>query len=115
VWVGFDDGRSIGLSGSRAALPIFARFLVSSIGRYGTEEFQRPPGLDIVEIDAQSGLRAGGGCRGDAELFLWGTAPEGSCTRSRIAGTWRELSSRVYREVSPLIEELRRRLNRGHR
>ncbi len=27
VWVGFDDGHSIGLPGSRAALPIFAAFL----------------------------------------------------------------------------------------
>ena len=35
VWVGFDDGESIGLPGSRAALPIYAAFL-RAIGRAGT-------------------------------------------------------------------------------
>ncbi len=45
VWVGFDDGRSIGLPGSQAALPIFAA-LIHELGRAG--EPPLPPKNDQV-------------------------------------------------------------------
>lgn len=41
VWVGFDDGASIGLPGSRAALPIYAAFL-HAIGRAGAPPPESP-------------------------------------------------------------------------
>jgi len=104
VWVGFDDGRSIGLGGSRAALPIFARFLVDAVGRYGGEEFSRPYGVDVVEVNQQTGLRAGPGCRGEAEVFLRGTAPYESCSGWTLP---RRRSSSIVR----LIDEFRRRLS----
>jgi penicillin-binding protein 1B len=117
VWVGFDDGRSIGLSGSRAAMPIFARFLIDALGRYGGKEFTVPRGLEIVEVNRQTGMLAGPGCRGEAEVFLTGTAPTESCSRywapSRRYGNDR---SRWYeRLVGPLIAELRRSLQRDRR
>jgi penicillin-binding protein 1B len=80
VWVGFDDGRSIGLAGSQAALPIFARFLIDALGRDGDGQFQPPMGLEVVEVDGETGLRAGPGCRGEFEVFVVGTAPESSCS-----------------------------------
>jgi len=86
VWVGFDDGRSLSLSGSRAALPIFAGFMARATGRFGDEGewrspgFEAPPGLQSVNVDPASGLRGGPGCPGRPELFLWGTAPERSCS-----------------------------------
>jgi penicillin-binding protein 1B len=86
VWVGFDEGRTIGLPGARVALPIFARFLNEAVGpygeagRYASVGFRRPAGLEIVEVDSRSGLRAGPGCRGEPELFLPGTAPRWSCS-----------------------------------
>ena len=39
VWVGFDDGRSVGLPGSRAALPIFAALLREFLGPEGGAAF----------------------------------------------------------------------------
>jgi penicillin-binding protein 1B len=86
VWVGFDDGRSLGLSGSRAALPVFARFMAGATGRtgetgeWGSRGFRAPEGLEIVEVDPVTGLRAGPGCRGRAEWFIRGTAPARSCS-----------------------------------
>jgi penicillin-binding protein 1B len=115
VWVGFDDGRSIGLSGSNAALPIFARFLNDAVGRERGDEFAVPSGLEVVEVNQETGLLAGPGCRGEAEVFLQGTAPTTSC--SRYWSPRRSYSSdrdRWYdRLVRPLIAELRRSLQRG--
>ncbi len=81
VWVGFDDGSPTGLSGSRAALPIFADFLRRALGRGGGAEFEVPEGIELVDIDPRTGLRAGWGCFGEPELFLSGTAPELGCGR----------------------------------
>ncbi len=111
VWVGFDNGRSIGLSGSRAALPIFARFMVGAFGRYGEGvEFSMPRGLEVVEINRETGLRAGPGCRGEPEVFIRGTAPTDSCSPYwRSARRIRIASSDWYERVAPLFSELRRR------
>jgi penicillin-binding protein 1B len=114
VWVGFDDGRSIGLSGSRAALPIFARFMVGAVGRYGEDvEFSMPRGLDVVEINRETGLRAGPGCRGEPEVFIRGTAPTQSCSPYwRSSGGIRIARSDWHDRVAPLFAELRRKAER---
>lgn len=83
VWVGFDDGTPVGLSGSRAALPIFADFMIRVLGPRGGRGFRAPEGVEWIEIQPETGLRAGWGCRGEPELFLSGTGPEASC------GYWR--------------------------
>ncbi|WP_420449068.1 PBP1A family penicillin-binding protein [Candidatus Palauibacter sp.] len=83
VWVGFDDGTPVGLPGSRAALPIFADFMIRVLGPHGGRRFRLPAGVEWIEIQPETGLRAGWGCRGEPELFLAGTAPEASC------GYWR--------------------------
>jgi len=86
VWVGFDDGASLGLSGARVALPIFARFMASATGRsgdegeWGSRGFEIPAGLVIAEVDPTTGLRAGLGCRGRDEIFVRGTVPLRSCS-----------------------------------
>ncbi len=79
VWVGFDDGTPLGLTGARAALPIFGHFLIGALGADGGEEFAVPPGLERVAIHEPTGLRAGFLCWGEAEWFLAGTAPVESC------------------------------------
>jgi len=79
VWVGFDDGSAVGLPGSVAALPIFAEFIKGALGPEGGRGFPMPDGLEYVQIQADTGLRAGWGCKGDPELFLYGTAPVESC------------------------------------
>jgi penicillin-binding protein 1B len=78
VWVGFDDGASLGVPGSVAALPIFADFVIGALGPEGRSPFLEPGGLERVSIDPATGLRA---VQGEPELFLAGTAPEGSLDR----------------------------------
>jgi membrane carboxypeptidase/penicillin-binding protein len=112
VWVGFDDGSTIGLSGSRAAMPIFTRFMIDALGRYGGEDFEVPRGLEIAEVNRETGLLGGPGCRGENEVFLQGTAPTASCSpywaSSRRLGSQQ---SRWYeRLLQPLIQDLRRSL-----
>jgi membrane carboxypeptidase/penicillin-binding protein len=116
VWVGFDDGRSIGLPGSRAALPIFASFLKGALGPNGGGEFTVPSGVEIVEVDRETGLRAGYGCRGEREVFLRGTAPRESCSPYRsLLSRYRSSASR-YLESMPWLENLpRRRSSRSDR
>jgi penicillin-binding protein 1B len=79
VWVGFDEGKPLGLTGARAALPIFARFLIGALGAEGSRAFAEPPGLERVSIHEPTGLRAGFLCWGESEWFLTGTAPEERC------------------------------------
>jgi len=114
IWVGFDDGRNMGLSGSRAALPIFAQFLIAAQGTDGENEFEVPHGLEVAEVDRQTGLLGGPGCSGDPEVFLRGTAPENSCSphwassrRYRSNTTWR--TSRI----TQALRLLEKRLSRG--
>jgi len=122
VWVGFDDGRGIGLPGARVALPIFARFLSGAIGPggdqwpYGRSAFVRPEGLDVVEVDLQSGLRAGPGCRGVREYFLTGTAPEESCSPLwMLRRSGRRSESWLRQQLNDLRDEMIRALERERR
>lgn len=107
VWVGFDDGHSLGLPGSRLALPIFARFLADAIGPDGDGEFDRPRDLEIVEVNRETGLRAGPGCGGDEEVFLAGTAPQRSCS------PYRDGHIGLPERAVLLIRNLLRELTRG--
>jgi penicillin-binding protein 1B len=107
VWVGFDRGRSLQIPGAGAALPIFAAFLREAIGPFGTEGawgsdgFDVPDGLERARVGPVSGFRGGWECWGEAEWFLSGTAPEGSCRDGR---RWTRSADR---------DELDRLLERG--
>src|SRR5262249_4072880 len=79
VWVGFDDGTPLGLTGAQAAVPIFGRFLIGALGPDSGEEFALPPGLERVAINESTGLRASFSCWGEDEWFLPGTAPTETC------------------------------------
>ncbi len=79
VWVGFDDGSSVGVPASVAALPIFAEFVKLALGTELEEQFHEPPGIESVRVEASSGRRAGLGCPGEYEDFLEGTAPTEVC------------------------------------
>jgi penicillin-binding protein 1B len=111
VWVGFDDSRSVGSSGATAALPIFAHFMADALGEDGGDEFTMPSGVEVVEVDRETGLVAGPGCRGEREVFLRGTAPEESCSPYWSARRSRSRSS-VLGELRRLWDELRHRLER---
>lgn len=122
VWVGFDDGRSVGLPGSQIALPIVARVLLAAGEAAGDADFRVPDEIEIVDIDPETGLRAGPGCWGQPEYFVRGTAPEVSCSRDRVSDWWWRGTERLRVEARALVDELGRlaaerldRVRRGSR
>lgn len=85
VWVGFDDPKSLGSreTGALAALPIWREFMERAIEIQPLREFPAPPGISIVTIDRETGLRADrrAGCNHlISEVFLRGTEPTGYCS-----------------------------------
>jgi penicillin-binding protein 1B len=88
VWVGYDDAQSIGLTGSRVALPIVARFLRAALGSDESADFPMPDGIQVAEVDPSSGRLAAWGCGGAQEVFLDGTAPTEQCESSWAPGRW---------------------------
>jgi penicillin-binding protein 1B len=55
VWVGFDHGRALGLPGSRAALPIWTKFMKMAIAGRPVSVFRPPPGVMFARIDPTTG------------------------------------------------------------
>jgi penicillin-binding protein 1B len=80
VWVGYDDNRPTRLSGSRAALPIWARFAVARRPAGGYEALEPPPTVFFFEVDPETGGHAGRRCPTVIqEAFVDGTRPDGDC------------------------------------
>jgi penicillin-binding protein 1A len=77
VWVGFDDGRSLGHgeAGGRSAAPIWADFMSKALAGQPIRDFVQPPGVVVVQIDPATGLLPAPGAQGRDEVFLDGTAP----------------------------------------
>lgn len=79
VWVGFDEESSLGVNetGSRAASPIWVRFMEKALNGRPVLPFPPPPpGIEMVKVDPDSGLLAGSGAdRFIYEAFKIGTAP----------------------------------------
>lgn len=69
VWVGFDDGTSVGLTGAAAALPIFAQFVRNAVADGNDGDFPVPDGVEFAY--------AGRDCQ--REAFLTGTVPDQQC------------------------------------
>jgi penicillin-binding protein 1B len=80
VWVGYDDNRGLNLSGSQAAVPIFADFARSVPSQYFSEGFTQPSDIVTAEIDPDTGFLAGPACpQTFTEVFIEGTAPTRVC------------------------------------
>jgi penicillin-binding protein 1B len=65
VWVGFDDGTELGLTGADSALPVWTEFVRRAVElrpELGGTEFARPESVTIVEIDPETGARAHTAC-----------------------------------------------------
>ena len=78
VWVGFDKGRPVGLTGSQAALPTFARFVAASGTTRGT--FAAPAGVVQAAVCTESLQVAEASCpETTTSWFLEGAAPDGGC------------------------------------
>jgi penicillin-binding protein 1B len=81
VWVGFDDNRPIGLSGSQAALPIWTAFMRKALAGRPNIPFEPPEeGIEFASVDAETGQLATAACpRVLSEAFLTGTVPTRTC------------------------------------
>jgi penicillin-binding protein 1B len=81
VWVGFDDNTPVGLSGTRAALPVWVEFMNAALSGRKPSPFPPPPeGVVLVDIDKDTGLLARPGCpKTRSEAFVAGTEPREPC------------------------------------
>ena len=107
VWVGFDDGRSLGLSGARAALPIAGRFLREVFAQESPEQFEVPNGVVMVRTGSRSEGLVSWDCGGEPEVFLEGTEPEDRCGGDEQPDAWTgALNAIRERAAQELIERL---------
>lgn len=78
VWVGFDDGSQLGLTGAASALPIWADFMNAALSNHPewTGDWQMPEGVQQKEIDPTTGQEAvAEATTKRGELFINGTGP----------------------------------------
>ena len=78
VWVGFDDGSQLGLTGAASALPIWAEFMSAALTNHPewTGDWQMPQGVQQTDIDPTTGQVAKADTINKrAELFINGTVP----------------------------------------
>ncbi|MGB8800227.1 MAG: PBP1A family penicillin-binding protein [Candidatus Acidiferrales bacterium] len=90
VWVGFDDNRDLGLSGSASAAPIWAEFMKRAVAlpQYkNTADFDPPPGVIAEMIDPKTGALANSACpQSVQEYFIAGSEPTEVCG-GQVAGS----------------------------
>ena len=82
VWIGYDDNTPTGLSGARAALPIWVEFMKGALAGVKTRPFDVPAeGIVFIDIDKDTGLLASPSCpKVISEAFIPGTEPQERCT-----------------------------------
>jgi penicillin-binding protein 1B len=84
VWVGFDDNQPVGLSGARAALPIWTQFMKAALAGRASVPFDVPEGLAFMNIDADTGKISTPNCpKTINEAFIAGTEPTQVCELHR--------------------------------
>ena len=82
VWVGYDDNRSLGLSGGEAALPVWTRFMKAAVSGTEPARFAPPAGVRVVDVDPETSLVATESCPArERDAFRAETAPKDLCTR----------------------------------
>jgi penicillin-binding protein 1B len=80
VWVGFDEPRTIGLTGAGAALPAWVAFMKDAVRQPNLGFGPPPAGITMVSIDPASGGIATSACPRIQNLpFLEGTEPTHLC------------------------------------
>jgi 1A family penicillin-binding protein len=85
VWVGFDDGTPIGLTGAKAALPVWVAFMRDALRAYESRPFEIPQGVVFRDVDRHSGMLASWSCPESVhEAFIIGTEPMVTCDGQRL-------------------------------
>jgi penicillin-binding protein 1B len=78
VWVGFDDGSQLGLTGANSALPIWSDFMSFALSEHPewAGDWEMPAGVEAIEINPETGLpSAAGDAEKRTEYFINGTGP----------------------------------------
>src|SRR5438034_8923923 len=98
VWVGFDDGSQLGLTGANSALPIWSDFMQVALAEHPEwqGDWEMPAGIEQVEINPKTGMVASADdLEKRIELFINGTGP------NQAAEVPVEEASPVDEETSP--------------
>ncbi len=83
VWVGFDDGSQLGLTGANSALPIWTDFMQVALEQHPEwqGDWAMPAGIEQIEINPKTGAPAAPDDPDKRlELFINGTSPHGAET-----------------------------------
>lgn len=78
VWVGFDDGSQLGLTGAASALPIWSDFMNVALSSHPewVGDWQMPEGVEQTEINPATGkIARAEDTNKRLELFISGTSP----------------------------------------
>lgn len=103
VWVGFDDGSQLGLTGANSALPIWTDFMDVALGEHPEwqGDWQMPEGIAEVAINPKTGQPAAPEDPDKRiELFINGTSPESGSTPEL------ETEATPETEVTPLPDQV---------
>jgi penicillin-binding protein 1B len=95
VWVGFDDGSQLGLTGANSALPIWSDFMQVALSEHPEwqGDWEMPAGIEQVEINPKTGMvAAADDLEKRIELFINGTGPN-------------QVAEVPVEEASPVVEE----------
>jgi penicillin-binding protein 1B len=88
VWVGFDDNEELGLTGAESALPAWLEFVKGAVDlrpELGGEQFERPAGINFVEIDPETGMLASPACpHRERVAVTGGLAPSSECHKHAL-------------------------------
>ncbi|MBX3025500.1 PBP1A family penicillin-binding protein [bacterium] len=78
VWIGFDNKRPLGpkSTGGHVSAPIWKDFMAAALKDVPEGQFPVPNGLKCVNIDPQTGTRAGAGGAPYLECFREGSEPQ---------------------------------------
>jgi penicillin-binding protein 1B len=79
VWIGFDEPRSVELTASAGALPVWRRFIEEVSGGNVRGVFPRPAGIERAEITPSGAIALAGCPTHRTEYFLPGTLPTTFC------------------------------------
>jgi 1A family penicillin-binding protein len=100
VWVGFDQGDVLRLSGAQAALPIWAEFMRTVLDVVPAPAAEAPPSITFRDVDAANGKLATTWCPVVIrEAFLASTEPRDACLDHGPAAAVRSFFRRLFESV----------------
>ncbi|MBN8550610.1 MAG: PBP1A family penicillin-binding protein [Deltaproteobacteria bacterium] len=113
VWVGYDDNSKTGLTGGKAAAPIWGNYMKCVEPLLGDDPFVAPTGIVYVDVDPASGDLASRDCPNSQvvkEVFVRGTEPREYCgVHSRYASDEPRSEKPNSQEESAPSEKRRKR------